>query len=94
MFTKHEFVEYANVIRDNSNAITEAGELLHIEFFESRLADPLDKMAEMLFIGINRDLNKETYDILMEEFWYIVLFSYESDSDWEELYDRIKSFNR
>ena len=36
MFTKHEFVEYANTIRDYSNAMTEAGELLHIEFLESR----------------------------------------------------------
>lgn len=92
MFTKHEFVEYANTIRDYSNAMTEAGELLHIEFLESRFTDPLDKMAEMLFIGVNRNLNNEVYDALMEEFWHIVLFDDIDNSDWEELYDKIKSY--
>lgn len=72
--------------------MTEAGELLHIEFLESQFADPLDKMAEMLFIGVNRNLNNEVYDALMEEFWHIVLFDDIDNSDWEELYDKIKSY--
>ena len=89
MITKHEFVKYANAIRDYSNAVTEIGELLHIELLESRFADPLDIMQKMLFTMTNRNLPQDKYDALVEEFWHLVLYDDIDNSDWEELYNEI-----
>lgn len=89
MITKHEFVKYANAIRDYSNAVTEIGELLHIELLESRFADPLDIMQEILFTMTNRNLPQDRYDALVEEFWHLVLYDDIDNSDWEELYNEI-----
>lgn len=86
MITKLKFIKYANAIRDYLNAVTEIGELLHIELLESRFADPLDIMQEMLFTMTNRNLSQDKYDALIEEFWHLVLCDDINNSDWEELY--------
>lgn len=88
MITKLKFIKYANAIRDYSNAVTEIGELLHIELLESRFADPLDIMQEMLFTMTNRNSSQDKYDALVEEFWHLVLCDDIDDSDWEELYNK------
>ena len=89
MITKYEFIKYANAIRNYSNAVIEIGELLHIELLESKFADPLDIMQEMLFTMTNRNLSQDKYDALSEEFWYLVLYDDINDSNWEELYNKI-----